>query len=255
MMDDGSTPEMRYVKSQIKFLAQEAHGLELHIDGNYEVFSEFIWDLEGSLHWADKRLDCYEKSMIHLLECHIPEPTFRYFQLPPDCTSKSCKLYSSTPPPIQPFFFGLSPQSFHPAQEGSIGSLPNWRPATPTPEVVASVRGGFEGFEIGSRSGSSPLLLIEQSSSTSLPSPHQPPPPSPSPQVGTSQENIWTTSSVGWILYCLLLDKRLKLSMQESLAEGSLTPLQSTCWLQLRKMMRKAFGKICRELSGRLEKR
>jgi hypothetical protein len=32
--------------------------------------------------------------------------------------------------------------------------------------------------------------------------------------------------------------------------EGSLSPLQSMCQLQLRRMMCKAFGEICQELSG-----
>jgi hypothetical protein len=32
--------------------------------------------------------------------------------------------------------------------------------------------------------------------------------------------------------------------------EGSLNPLQSMCQLQLRRMMHKAFGEICLELSG-----
>jgi hypothetical protein len=101
-MDDGSTPEMRYVKSQIKFLTQETHGLELQVDGNYEALSESIHDLEGFLRQVDKRLDRYEQAMVHLLECHIPEPAFRYFQLPPDCANKRCNLYSSTPPPYSP---------------------------------------------------------------------------------------------------------------------------------------------------------
>jgi hypothetical protein len=77
-MDDSSTPEMGYVKSQIKFLAQEAHGLELQVDGSDEALSESIHDLEGFLHWVDKRLNCYEKAMVHLLECHIPKPAFYY---------------------------------------------------------------------------------------------------------------------------------------------------------------------------------
>jgi hypothetical protein len=123
-MDDGSTPEMRYVKWQIKFLAQEAHRLELQVDGSYEALSEPFCDLEGFLHQVDKRLDCYEKAMVHLLECHIPEPAFHYFQLPPDCANKRCNLYSSPPPSAQPFF-GLNLHSFHSAPEESIGSLPN----------------------------------------------------------------------------------------------------------------------------------
>jgi hypothetical protein len=118
---------MRYVKLQIRFLAQEAHRLELQIDGTYEALSDSIHDLEGFLHWVDKRLDRYEKAMIHLLENHIPEPAFCYFQLLPDCANKSCKLYSSTPPPVQPFFFGFILQSYHLTPEESIGSLLNWR--------------------------------------------------------------------------------------------------------------------------------
>jgi hypothetical protein len=198
---DGSTPEMRYVKSQIKFLAQEAHGLELQVDTSYEALSDSIKDLEGFLCWVDGRFDHYEKAMIHLLESHIPEPAFRYFQLPPECAQKRCHLYSPSTPPPQ-LFFGLSSPKFKMGLEESIGSLPNWRPAAPTPESAASVGLGVGGPMTGvGLGGSTPPLHKQCSPSTSLPSPHQPPPPSPSPQVGIFQENTLMTSSVGWILY------------------------------------------------------
>jgi hypothetical protein len=63
-MDNTSTPEMRYVKSQIKFLAQEAYRLELQMDGSYEALSDSVKDLEGFLHCVDQRLDQYEKAMV-----------------------------------------------------------------------------------------------------------------------------------------------------------------------------------------------
>jgi hypothetical protein len=154
-MDDGSTPEMRYIKSQIKFLTQEAYGLELQVDTSYEALSDSIEELEGFLRWVDGRLNCYERVMLHLLESHIPEPAFRYFQLPPECARKQYHLYSSPTPPPQSFFFGLSSPNFETALEKSTRPLPNWRLAAPTPGSVASV-----GPSVGDPTPINPFLLL-----------------------------------------------------------------------------------------------